>query len=122
MTETVTTEAAQTDSPAVSISESAAGRIRQLMDLEGDANLMLRVQVSGGGCSGFQYGFDLDTSTTEEDILFTEHGVTVVIDDVSLDLLRGSIIDYTEDLMAAAFSIRNPNATATCGCGTSFSM
>ncbi|MCF8480786.1 MAG: iron-sulfur cluster insertion protein ErpA [Rhodospirillum sp.] len=106
----------------VSISASAAGRIKALMEAEKNPDLMLRVMVSGGGCSGFSYGFDLEKTTAEEDRVFQEHGVTVVIDEASLELLRGSVIDYTEDLMAAAFTIKNPNATSTCGCGTSFSV
>ncbi|HAP99411.1 MAG TPA: iron-sulfur cluster insertion protein ErpA, partial [Rhodospirillum rubrum] len=87
-----------------------------------DSALMLRVTVSGGGCSGFSYGFDLERTTAEDDLLFEQHGVRVVIDEASLDLLHGSEIDYTDDLMAAAFTVRNPNATSTCGCGTSFSI
>ncbi len=108
--------------PEVSISASAAARIKALMEAEKNPGLMLRVMVSGGGCSGFSYGFDLEKTVAEDDRLFKEHDVTVVIDEASLDLLRGSVIDYTEDLMAAAFTIKNPNATSTCGCGTSFSV
>jgi iron-sulfur cluster insertion protein len=119
---TVMTEQAVQTSPDVTISPSAAARIKALMDMEKDPKLMLRVSVSGGGCSGFSYGFDLSKDVAEDDHLFQEHGVGVVIDEASLDLLRGSVIDYTEDLMAAAFVVKNPNATSTCGCGTSFSM
>jgi iron-sulfur cluster insertion protein len=110
------------DGPAVAISESCAGRVKTLIAGEGDADLMLRVIVDGGGCSGFQYRFDLDKTVAEDDRVFSDHGVRVVIDEASLELLNGSVIDYVEDLMAAAFTIRNPNATSTCGCGTSFSM
>ncbi|MBK1677410.1 iron-sulfur cluster assembly accessory protein [Rhodospirillum rubrum] len=104
------------------ISAAAAARIHALMEAENDSALMLRVTVSGGGCSGFSYGFDLERTAAEDDLLFEQHGVKVVIDEASLDLLHGSEIDYTDDLMAAAFTVRNPNATSTCGCGTSFSV
>lgn len=104
------------------LSESAARRIGQLITQENNTALMLRVEVSGGGCSGFKYGFDLDTQTRDDDLVLERHGVKVVIDEGSLDLLRGSVIDFSEDLMAAAFVIRNPNATSTCGCGTSFAV
>jgi iron-sulfur cluster insertion protein len=106
----------------LSITEACAARVRTLIEGEGDPDLMLRVIVDGGGCSGFQYRFDLDKAVGEDDRVFADHGVRVVIDEASLDLLEGSVIDYVEDLMAAAFTIRNPNATATCGCGTSFSV
>jgi len=106
----------------MSISEACASRVKALIAGEGDPDLMLRVIVDGGGCSGFQYRFKLDKDTADDDRVFADHGVRVVIDEASLELLDGSVIDYVEDLMAAAFTIRNPNATSTCGCGTSFSM
>jgi iron-sulfur cluster insertion protein len=81
---------------------------------------MLRISVSSGGCSGFSYHFDLETKTAEDDLLFQHHGETLVIDDASLDLLNGSQLDYVENLAGAMFVMNNPNATATCGCGTSF--
>lgn len=108
--------------PDVVLTESAATRVRALMEAEGNPSLMLRVTVSGGGCSGFQYAFDLDTATQDEDVVLEQHGVKVVIDEASMDLLRGSEIDFVEDLMAAAFQIRNPQATSTCGCGNSFAL
>jgi len=104
------------------ISDSAVSRIAVLMSEEGNENLMLRVSVSGGGCSGFQYGFSLDDQRNEDDRVFERDGVVVVVDDISLDLLRGSEIDFVDDLMGAYFAIRNPNASSTCGCGTSFSI
>ncbi|SIS41255.1 iron-sulfur cluster insertion protein ErpA [Insolitispirillum peregrinum] len=107
---------------SLSISPSAAGRVRFLMNAEGNPALMLRLSVSGGGCSGFQYKFDLDTVVNEDDQVIEAHEVKVVIDEASLDLIAGSEIDYAEDLMAAAFVVRNPHATATCGCGNSFAM
>lgn len=106
----------------MSITERAAQRVRALMDAEASQDLMLRVSVSGGGCSGFQYGFDLDTGTQEDDKVLEQHGVKLVIDEASLDLLAGSQIDYVEDLMGAAFQVKNPNASSTCGCGTSFAL
>jgi iron-sulfur cluster insertion protein len=83
---------------------------------------MLRLSVSGGGCSGFQYTIDLDGQTNPDDQVFEEGGIKVVVDSTSLDLLNGSVIDYVEDLIGASFQIRNPNATSTCGCGNSFSV
>jgi len=105
---------------AITISDSAANRVLVLRGLEGDDNLMLRITVSGGGCSGFQYGFSFDKQKNEDDYVFEHLGVGVITDDASLDLLNGSVIDFVEDLMGASFQIRNPNATASCGCGSSF--
>ncbi len=122
MSDQATLDAAPVTGPDFAITESAAARIRALMEAEKDPDLMLRVMVNGGGCSGFSYQFDLERVVTDEDRVFRQHGVAVVIDEASLDLLKGSQIDYTESLMAAAFSVTNPNATSTCGCGTSFSM
>lgn len=107
---------------AVTISDSAAKRVLVLRGLEGDDSLMLRITVSGGGCSGFQYGFSFDNQKNEDDYVFEHLGIGVVTDDASLDLLNGSIIDFVEDLMGASFQIRNPNATASCGCGSSFAV
>ena len=107
---------------AVTISDSAAKRVLVLRGLEGDDSLMLRITVSGGGCSGFQYGFSFDNQKNEDDYVFEHQGIGVVTDDASLDLLNGSVIDFVEDLMGASFQIRNPNATASCGCGSSFAV
>lgn len=109
-------------SATVTITESAAKRVRFLVENEKNPDLMLRLSVSGGGCSGFQYGFDLDGTVNDDDQVFEQNGIKVVIDEASLDLIDGSSIDYTEDLMAAAFVVKNPNATATCGCGSSFAL
>lgn len=106
----------------VTVSESAAKRIAALIAMEGDADLMLRLSVSGGGCSGFQYGFSFDKSTQQDDLIFERDGVKVVIDDTSLDLLSGAEIDFVEDLVGASFQVRNPNASSSCGCGNSFSV
>lgn len=107
---------------SVGLSESAARRVQKLIDGEGNPNLMLRVQVSGGGCSGFQYGISLDAETTGDDKVFQYHGVRMVIDETSLDLLNGAMVDYVEELVGASFKITNPNASSTCGCGSSFSV
>jgi len=107
---------------AIGITERAARRIAALVAQEQSDGLMLRITVSGGGCSGFQYGFSLDDQKNDDDRLFERDGVTVVIDDVSLDLLKGSEVDFVEDLIGSYFSITNPNASSTCGCGSSFSV
>jgi iron-sulfur cluster insertion protein len=107
---------------AVTISDSAAKRVLVLRGLEGDDSLMLRITVSGGGCSGFQYGFSFDNQKNEDDYVFEHMGIALVTDDASLDLLNGSVIDFVEDLMGASFQIKNPNATASCGCGSSFAV
>lgn len=104
-----------------SISESAAKRISSLAAQEG-GRPMLRISVSGGGCSGFQYGFDFDETVNEDDRLFERNGARVVIDEVSLELLKGSEIDFVEDLMGAYFKVENPNASSSCGCGSSFAI
>ena len=109
------------DAPLVQLTQAAAARVMALAAAEGDPNLMLRLAVSGGGCSGFSYGFSLDGAVTGDDKVYEFFGAKLVIDDVSLDLMKGSQIDYVDDLMAASFRITNPNATSTCGCGTSFS-
>ena len=106
----------------VLLTERAAAKVESLIAEEGNDNLMLRLNVSGGGCSGFSYGFSLDADTTADDKVYEFHGVKLVVDEMSLDLLGGSQIDYVEDMMASSFRITNPNATSTCGCGTSFSL
>ena len=106
----------------VSLSESAVKRIASLISAEGDASLMLRLSVSGGGCSGFQYGFSFDNAVQVDDRVFERDGVKVVVDDTSLDLLAGAEIDFVEDLVGASFQVRNPNAKSSCGCGSSFSI
>ncbi len=104
------------------ITDSAAQRVGKIIAAEGRAGLMLRLSVSGGGCSGFRYGFVLDDQVTEQDSLFEQGGIKVIIDAVSLDLVAGSTLDFVEDLIGAAFQVRNPNATASCGCGSSFAV
>lgn len=104
-----------------SISDAAAKRIRALLQHE-PAALFLRIRVSGGGCSGFQYHFVLDETTTPDDQVFENNRAKVAIDDISLGLLEGSEIDFVEDLASSSFVIRNPNAASSCGCGNSFSL
>jgi len=104
------------------ISKSAAKRIAHLVGVESNPALMFRVSVSGGGCAGFQYGFDLDDRAAEDDLIFEKEGAKVVVDQTSLDLLRGSELDFVEELVGSYFSVKNPNAASSCGCGTSFSV
>ena len=101
--------------------DSAADKVKQLVDEEGNPELKLRVFVQGGGCSGFQYGFTFDEVVNEDDTQMAKNGVTLLIDAMSLQYLGGAEIDYKEDLQGAQFVIKNPNATSTCGCGSSFS-
>lgn len=115
-------ETALATDPKVGMTESAAQRVRVLIQQDGKPGMMLRLGVSGGGCSGFQYGITLDDQVNEDDALFEEFGVKLVIDQTSLELLNGAVVDYVEDMIGASFQIRNPKATSTCGCGSSFSM
>lgn len=101
--------------------DNAAAKVKQLIDEEGNTDLKLRVFVSGGGCSGFQYGFTFDEVINEDDTQMAKNGVMLLIDAMSLQYLMGAEIDYKEDLQGAQFVIKNPNATTTCGCGSSFS-
>ncbi|MGE0714760.1 MAG: iron-sulfur cluster insertion protein ErpA [Alphaproteobacteria bacterium] len=110
------------DDRTVTVTESAARRIRELQSQDEFKGMFLRIAVSGGGCSGFQYGFSFDDQRGDDDRAFEGHGVTVVVDDTSLDLLKGSAVDYVEELVGAAFRISNPNAASSCGCGSSFSV
>ncbi len=104
------------------LTENAARRIAALREQEQVEGARLRIAVSGGGCSGFRYGFSFDEQINGDDVVFERDGVGVVIDQVSLDLLAGAEIDFVEDLMGAAFQVRNPNAASSCGCGNSFSL
>ena len=101
--------------------DNAAGKVKQLITEEGNPGLKLRVFVSGGGCSGFQYGFTFDEAINEDDTAMQKDGVTLLIDPMSLQYLSGAEIDYQENAEGAQFVIKNPNATSTCGCGSSFS-
>ncbi len=101
--------------------ESAANKVKNLIEEEGNPDLKLRVFVSGGGCSGFQYGFTFDEAQNEDDTAMVKNGVTLLVDSMSFQYLVGAEIDYSEGLEGAQFVIKNPNATTTCGCGSSFS-
>jgi iron-sulfur cluster insertion protein len=101
--------------------DNAAAKVKQLIDEEGNTDLKLRVFVSGGGCSGFQYGFTFDEIANEDDTVLEKSGVTLLIDPMSYQYLVGAEIDYTDGLEGSQFVIKNPNATSTCGCGSSFS-
>jgi len=101
--------------------DSAAAKVKQLIDEEGNPSLKLRVFVTGGGCSGFQYGFTFDEQISDDDTSLQKSGVTLLVDPMSLQYLMGAEIDYQENAEGAQFVIKNPNATSTCGCGSSFS-
>ena len=101
--------------------DSAAGKVKELIEEEGNSSLKLRVFVQGGGCSGFQYGFTFDEVANEDDTVMEKNGVQLLIDAMSYQYLVGAEIDYKDDLEGAQFVIKNPNATTTCGCGSSFS-
>lgn len=114
---------AQTYNPTpIQVTENAVAKVRSLLDEEGNQDLKLRVYVTGGGCSGFQYGFSFDEETAEDDTLIDKAGVVVVVDAMSYPYLVGSRVDYEEGLQGSKFTVRNPNATSTCGCGSSFSI
>ena len=104
------------------VTENAARRIAALRTQEEVDGAFLRIAVSGGGCSGFQYGFTFDEQRSDDDFVFERDGIAVVVDDVSLGLLNGAEIDFVEDMMGASFRINNPNAASSCGCGNSFSI
>jgi len=110
------------DTLEFSLTPRAAKRVAYLIQQEGQADLMLRVSVSGGGCSGFQYGFSFDDTVNPDDRTFQRDGVTAVVDETSLELLAGAEVDFVEDLGGASFQITNPNASSSCGCGSSFAV
>jgi iron-sulfur cluster insertion protein len=118
----MTENISEAEEARIVLTDKAARRIAELKAQEDAENAFLRIAVSGGGCSGFQYGFSFDDHRNEDDLLFEKDGVGVVVDEVSLGLLNGAEIDFVEDLMGASFQIRNPNAASSCGCGNSFSI
>ena len=120
-TATTSTTAASPESP-LNFTDNAARKVKQLIDEEANPSLKLRVFVTGGGCSGFQYGFTFDEVQNEDDATLEKNGVKLLIDPMSYQYLNGAEIDYQEGLEGAQFVIRNPNATTTCGCGSSFSV
>ena len=110
------------DTPPLNFTNAAADKVGALIEQEGNADLKLRVYISGGGCSGFQYGFTFDDAIQDGDTEIGNRGVTLLIDPMSVQYLTGAEIDYKEDLSGSQFIIRNPNASTTCGCGSSFSV
>ena len=119
---TVAPDTQQQGAAPLELSDSAVAKLKELIAAEGNDNLMLRVFVSGGGCSGFQYGFTFDEHQNDSDMVVEKGGVTVLIDAMSFQYLMGANIDYKEDLEGAQFLINNPNASTTCGCGSSFGV
>jgi iron-sulfur cluster insertion protein len=113
---------AEQDDSALVLTSAAAKKVAELIQEEGNPNLMLRIYIQGGGCSGFQYGFTFDEMINEGDEAVETDGVKLLIDPMSVQYLMGAEVDYTEGLQGAQFVIRNPNATTTCGCGSSFSV
>lgn len=111
----------EAQAPSLIFSDAAAAKVKSLIEEESNDALKLRVFISGGGCSGFQYGFTFDESINEGDTVIEKGGVTLLVDPMSFQYLAGAEIDYSEGLEGAHFVIRNPNATTTCGCGSSFS-
>ena len=122
MEETLNIESAGSAMPGIVFTDAAARKVQELVLEEGNPELKLRVYISGGGCSGFQYGFSFDEEQAEDDIAVLNDGVTLLVDPMSFQYLMGAEVDYTESLAGAQFVIRNPNANTTCGCGSSFSI
>jgi iron-sulfur cluster insertion protein len=114
--------AAPSLAPTLVFTAAAAAKVGELIREEANPNLKLRVFVQGGGCSGFQYGFEFDENRAEDDVAVDTDGVSLLVDPLSLQYLMGAEVDYRENLQGAQFVIRNPNAKTTCGCGSSFSM
>ena len=110
------------NSAPVRLTDRAANRIREIVAEQPSAGSMLRLAVTGGGCSGFQYDFSLVADRLDDDLLIEHEGAVVLIDPVSLDFLKGAEIDFADEMIGAAFRVNNPNATSSCGCGTSFSI
>ena len=122
MTETTPVVGAPSAPMPIVFTDAAAHKVAQLIQEEDNPDLMLRVFISGGGCSGFQYGFTFDDAVEDGDSSIENQGVTLLVDPMSVQYLMGAEIDYKEDLQGAQFVIRNPNATTTCGCGSSFTV
>ena len=110
------------NTPEIGFTEAAANKLNSLISEEKNPNLKLRVFVSGGGCSGFQYGFEFDENINDDDIKVEKNGATMVIDTMSAQYISGATVDYEEGLEGSRFVVNNPNATSTCGCGASFSI
>ena len=116
------TSSGETVMPSIAFTNSAARKVQELILEERNPELKLRVYISGGGCSGFQYGFSFDEEQAEDDIAVKNDGMTLLVDPLSFQYLMGAEVDYSESLQGAQFVIRNPNASTTCGCGSSFSV
>ena len=112
----------ETPTLSVTLTAAAAGKIAGLIAAEGNPALMLRIYVTGGGCSGFQYGFAFEEAAAEDDTRLEQGGVTLLVDPMSFPYLAGATVDYIEDLRGSQFVVTNPNASTTCGCGSSFSI
>jgi len=119
---TTTNQMASEVQPPLIFTDSAAGKVKELIEEEANQELKLRVFVSGGGCSGFQYGFTFDETINEDDIVMEKQGVKLLVDSMSFQYLMGAEIDYQENAQGAQFVIKNPGAASTCGCGSSFSV
>ena len=107
---------------ALKIGDGAVTRIKQLIESEGNPDMKLRIGITGGGCSGFQYNFSLDDKVNDDDVCYERDGITVLVDETSIPFVNGAVLDFKTDLMGAYFSMDNPNASSTCGCGSSFSV
>jgi iron-sulfur cluster insertion protein len=106
----------------IDVTESAIAKVSELLAEENNPKLKLRTFVQGGGCSGFQYGFTFDEEQTEDDYVIERPGMTILVDAMSMQYMLGAVIDYKEEMMGSSFTIKNPNAESTCGCGSSFSV
>lgn len=106
----------------IDITESAVKRLSTLLKNEEDKNTKLRIYITGGGCSGFQYGFTFDSNKSDDDLIIEKKGVSIVVDPMSMQYLIGSVLDFTEGLEGSRFVVKNPNAKTTCGCGSSFGI
>jgi iron-sulfur cluster assembly protein len=110
----------QTDLEQIELTPAAASAVQALMDKRSLADHALRLYISGGGCSGYQYGMALDSNIRSQDTVFEQHGVKLIVDEVSIEYLRGATVDYVDEVMGSGFKIQNPNAVSSCGCGSSF--
>jgi iron-sulfur cluster insertion protein len=113
---------AMTQEKNIILTDALVGRVRALQKKQGNQSLMLRIAINGGGCQGFEYQITMDDHREDDDNIFEKDGITVLVDDVSLDLLDGATIDFIDEMAGAAFKIINPNAKSSCGCGTSFAV
>ena len=111
-----------TGSPDIIITDNAAARVAKLIEMEANDSLNLRIAISGGGCSGFVYGFELDDAIGDDDLVFKHNGIKVLVDKTSIELIRGAELHFKEEMLGAFFTLENPNASSTCGCGTSFAV